>query len=523
MRIYLSRPGWSYNDDVWVTGFIREGNSYFKDSELLRYFSGIDSIEEFKRILIEANGQFTVIIRKSDELWAASDRLRNYPVFYSWINGEFIISDDCYVLADLLPDKTLNRVASDCFLSAGFTLNNLTLIKSICQVEAGEYICKGNSFSRTFYHNPSYEVLINRNFNSAAEELNKLVNDVFKCHLMALENKFIAVPLSGGYDSRLVASMCAKYHPDNILCFTYGRKDNREIAIAKEASSRLGLKWVNVIYDSALINGYMDDGYFNDYYKYASNLSSMFYMQDYFAVKYLKENRIIPDDSVFMPGFSGDSIAGSFFRSGFKSHKNVRQVSSQILNDKFVLVDLDKEKKEEIRLLIGEKINDGISEYWKNYEEWEIKEIHSKFIINSAKAFTFFGYSYVLPLFDNHLIDFFTTLPFHFKLHKKLYDYVLTHYIFRELDINLPGEINPGSGQKAIQRIKERVKRFLPDTIINHMIDLKSPILYDEITRILIEETGNERFVPPRQANYYNAYLTQWYLKKIRDKYILTK
>ena len=46
-------------------------------------------------------------------------------------------------------------------------------------------------------------------------------------------------------------------------------------------------------------------------YPYVSGLSSMFFMQEYFAVKYLKESHIIPDDSVFIPGFSGDVLAGS--------------------------------------------------------------------------------------------------------------------------------------------------------------------------------------------------------------------
>lgn len=517
MKICLSKPNWYSKENIWVTGYVRVEDKYLTKDELLSLFIGTESLLTFEKILTTANGQFSVIIKKDNEIWAASDRLRNYPVFYAWINGEFIISDDCYFIADLLPERILNNVACDCFLSAGFTLNSLTLFEGIYQVEAGEFICAGNSLQKDFYHNPSKETILNANFYSAAEELNKLLNDVFKCHLMALKDKFIAVPLSGGYDSRLVASMCAKYHPDNVLCFTYGRRDNREIALAKEASSRLGLKWMNVIYDSALINGYMDDGYFNDYYPYASNLSSMFYMQDYFAVRYLKENRIIPDDSVFMPGFSGDSLAGSFFRNGFKRHRNKWQISSQILNDKFVLINLDKERKEAIRMLINEKISEGICEYWKNYEEWEIKEIHSKFIINSAKVFSFFGYSYVLPLFDNHLIDFFTTIQFKFKLHKKLYDYVLTNYIFAELGLNLPGEINPKPGQKIFQRIKEKVKRFIPDSVIKHVIDQKSPVLYDEITKILIEETGKEKFIPPRQANYYNAYITQWYLAKTKQ------
>jgi asparagine synthase (glutamine-hydrolysing) len=518
MNICLSKLSWYNNNDIWVTGFIRENNRYLKQEDLFTYFKDVDTAEEFEKKLFLANGQFSVIIKRSDELWAATDRLRNYPLFYTRINGDFVISDDCYILADLLPVKSLDSIASDCFLSIGFTVNNLTLLDSVNQIEAGEYICEGNSFSRIFYHKPSIGILNHSNYYSASEELNKLFNEVLRSHLVALKDKFIAVPLSGGYDSRLIASMCAKYHPDNILCYTYGISDNREVAPAREAAKRLGLKWINVIYDSSLIDGYLNDGYFNDYYPYASNLSSMFYLQDYFAVKYLKVNCIIPDDSVFMPGFSGDSLGGSFFTSAFKSHNSKMQISKQILNDKFVLINLDKQKKDKIRLLIEEKIHDGIRECWKNYEEWEIKEMHSKFIINSAKVFSFFGYDYVLPLFDNQLIDFFTALPFDFKLNKRLYDYVLTHYIFRELNVNLPDEINPGPVKKSIQRVKEKIKIFVPNAIINNLIDLKSPILYEEITRILIEEIGTEEIIHPRQANYYNSYLTQWYLKKTREK-----
>ncbi len=521
MKISLARPGWCHDDNVWVTGFIREGNSYLRDIELLSYFSGIDSAEKLRKKLIKANGQFSVIIKKPDELWAASDRLRNYPLFYSRINGEFFISDDCYVLADMLPARIINEVTSDCFLSAGFTLNDQTLLENINQIEAGEFICEGSTSSRTFYHNPTTEVIIDRNFFLAAEELNILINEVFKSHLLALKDKFIVVPLSGGYDSRLVASMCAKFHPENILCLTYGRKDNKEMALAKEASSRLGLKWMKVVYDSSLINGYMNDDYFMYYYPYASNLSSMFYMQDYFAVKYLKENRLIPDDSIFMPGFSGDSLAGSFFKSGFQRHNNKLQISSHILNDKFILINLDKKRKKEISLLIGEKINQGICEYWKNYEGWELKEIHSKFIINSAKAFTFFGYNYVLPLFDNQLIDFFTTLPFSFKLNKRLYDYVLKNYMFRDFNINLSGEINPKPFQKHFQRIKENVKQIIPTSMVNSLIDHRSPILYDEVTKFMVTEIGPDNIIKPRQANFYNAYLTQWYIKKVKEKFNL--
>jgi len=266
----------------------------------------------------------------------------------------------------------------------------------------------------------------------------------------------------------------------------------------------------------------MEDEYFSRYYEYASGLSSMFYMQDYFAVKYLKENTIIPEGTVFMPGFSGDSLAGSFFSQSIE-HQNIKSdIASRILNDKFVLVNLDQHKKKILHSLIIEKLNREMKTSWKDYEDWEIKEMHAKFIINSAKVFTFFGYEYVLPFFDNNLIDFFTTIPFQYKLNKKLYDYVLTKNIFHELNVNLSVEINPKPYERTIQRFKEKVKQFIPRPFVNSIIEYNSPILYDEITLKMAEEIGKENIIPPRQANYYNAYLTQWYIKKTRTKFNLT-
>ncbi len=521
MKVILSKLKWYNYDNIWVAGFIRQENEYLKEEKLLAYFSNADTVSEFEQKLNSANGQFSVIIRKHGAVWAAVDRLRNYPLYYSRINGEFILSDDCYALAGLCPEIKINEKALTCFYSIGFTVNNLTLLDNVFQIEAGEYIVDDEILKREFYYSSARAVINEREFYLAADELEDLLRNVFKNHFEALKNRFIAIPLSGGYDSRLVAAMCSVYHPQNVICYTYGRKDNREIAPARESASRLGMKWINIVYDSNLIEGYMEDEYFGQYHEAASGLSSMFYMQDYFAVKYLKENKIIPEDCVFMPGFSGDSLAGSFFAKSFVGHSNKSKIASRILSDKFILVNLDQNEKDIIYSLILEKLDGDIKVPWKYYEDWEIKEIHAKLIINSAKVFPFFGYEYVLPFFDNILIDFFTTLPFHYKLNKKLYDFVLTQNIFSELKINLPVEINPKPLQKTIQRNKEIIKKYIPTTLLNSLIDLRSPIFYDEITKKMVEDLGPNKIIPPRQANYYNAYLTQWYIKRTLEKYNL--
>lgn len=226
MKICLSKYNWYNNDNVWVTGFIRKGDRYLEGNELLNYFSGIDTILQFENVLGNANGQFSVIIKSADVIWAATDRLRNFPLFFSRIDDLYTISDDSYVLAGSLPLKRFNTRTFDCFLSTGYVLNNETLAENIFQIEAGEYVVIGNTFSRKFYFDLNNVPINEKEFKTAVNELNTIIADLFRDHFKALDNEFIAIALSGGFDSRLIAAMCSKYHPKNVICYTYGSRNN---------------------------------------------------------------------------------------------------------------------------------------------------------------------------------------------------------------------------------------------------------------------------------------------------------
>jgi asparagine synthase (glutamine-hydrolysing) len=167
--------------------------------------------------------------------------------------------------------------------------------------------------------------------------------------------------------------------------------------------------------------------------------------------------------------------------------------------------------------LINYKISGDDNEAFRVIENWDQKERQAKFIVNSAKVFTFFGYNYVLPLWDNLLSDFFSTLPFQLKLDKNLYDHVLKEYFFKELNLNFPGEINPTPYIKSRQRIKERIKGLLPYKVKNLFINHQSPFLYDQISKVLLMDIDAGLLINPRQSNYYNSYIAQWYLYSTRD------
>jgi asparagine synthase (glutamine-hydrolysing) len=523
MEICLSKYEWYIRDNVWVTGFIRRGEFYLSGNELLDCFQDIDSERKFEHALKSVNGQFSVIIKAKDAIFAATDRLRNFPLFYSRINNLPVICDDCYKLAESFPVQSLNMNAFNCFLSSGFVVNNLTLLKDIFQVEAGEYVVLGSNFSRKFYYDQNNVSIIEKDFKTASDELLGIISETLFSHFNALKNDFLAVSLSGGFDSRLIAAMCAKYHPENILCYTYGVKGNNEEILAGEVAKRLGFKWIKIDYDAELIEGYLSGDEFNRYFPYASDLSSMFFMEQYFAVKYLKENNLIPDNCIFITGFSGDMLAGSHLVPQLKGKLNKEQIAGLINKEFCVLTKMKESKKHDLLDLINEKIPDTSFNAWSVFENWDQKERQAKFIVNSARVFLFFGYKYVLPLWDNNLIDFFSGLPFRFKEDKKLYNHVLKEYIFKDRNLNFRGELNPAPSQKRFQRVKERIKQYLPDEIKNLFIKRQSLIFYDKITEVMIKDLGNKLIADPAQSNYYNSYIVQWYLIKTLAQFTNTK
>ncbi len=518
MKLYLSKLLWSNMNNIWVTGFILSGGSYLRNEALLNYFSGISTISEFEEKLKSANGQFSVVIKRESEIWAASDRLRNWPLFYSHIDREFIVSDNCYKLAEMQVEKQFDSNAVNCFLASGYVINNLTLLKNIYQVEAGSYVILGNEATSNYYHDIRSEQVVITDLKTGSKKLSDLLSITFKDHLNALIDKFIAIPLSGGFDSRLVAAMVARYHPENVLCYTYGRKDNPEIALAKEVAGRLGLKWINIIYDSELIRDFMHDGFFEDYYPWVSNLTGMFFLQEYFSVRLLKVNNMIPVDSVFISGYSGDFIAGSYLTPAMKKNMDEKELSELIFREYFRLISLEKDERSAVCDLIRERIPSGSSDAWKVIESWDMKERHAKFIVNSAKVFSFFGYDYIFPLWDNQLVDYMLNLPYSLRMDRKLYEHTLRDHFFRENNLNLAHETNPAPIRKSYQRFKEATKPFLPSAIRNLFTDPYNPILYDEITKILLGEIDPLRVVAPRQPNYYNSYITQWYLIKTAER-----
>jgi len=525
---YNSGFEWHHSDRLAVKGFLFTGSGdYLSGPDLLSYFGETGSCEEFKERVSGANGMFSVIVSRENEYWLATDVARLFPLFYSRINGEWKISDSAEFLAGNLEQPDLNPIAGMEFLATGFVTGYETLISQVQQAQAGEIVrLADDDPERMFYYT---WLITNAREGNAADlktEGSAVFERAFRRFITSLEGRTVALPLSGGYDSRLIAVMLKHFGYTNVICFTYGRRGNSELALSEKVADALGFPWICVEYTDKLIGGFTESEDFLAYYPFSSQLVSMFYMQEYFAVKYLKENRLIPPDAIFVPGHSGDFLGGSqlFKHGNLALDESLKKVANRLFSIKYCYrKPVSPIKRSMLKSRIRQSLLDkGATHQHYSYsihEDWDFKEKLAKFNFNSVMIYSYFGYACRLPYWDRELLQFFRDLPLEHKVHKKLYNEILTTGYFGKYGLNFTSELQPTRKQFSVQRWKAGVKKVLPAFVKRLFINKHDNIFYNEITRYFIKDLRENGLRIETFGNSYNSLIIQWYLAKIREKY----
>ncbi len=515
---------WYQKENIYVKGFLFDKNEkLFKGNDLCNFFNSVNHINELKQLLTTAHGQFSVIIRVHQGVIFAIDHARHYPLFYLLNTNDLIVSDSANRLTHFLSDtdkKIRNESVSE-FLCTGFVTGNNTLFQDIYQVRAGEILSYINGqITALEYHRYSICKPVNIEYNQLFSKARHLLNNCSERLVRTLENKTAVIPLSGGYDSRLIAVMLKNAGYNNVICFTFGRTGNNEIAISKKVAHILGFQWIFIPYNQQLIDHFLEDALFNDYYPYAAEGASMFFMQDFFAIKYLATHHLIPSDSVFIPGHSGDALGGSQLNKHFvKPYYSLNQLAHKIYHDKFIY----NTQKKDFKNLSLSNIKKDISLEYKQgalpysiYENWDYKEKLAKFIINSCRVFNFFGYQYRLPFYDRNILDFFAHVPYNFKKDKTFYDDLLTNCFFEKHKLNFKNELQPSQLTIKIQKIKNLFKKMMPGLIIEKILIKHDWNFYYNITNEFKKDLKQKKKKVKVSISGFNTIIIQWYINQIK-------
>jgi asparagine synthase (glutamine-hydrolysing) len=435
-RLFLSAAHWVQVGNTHATGQAHDASGkLLRAAEIAGAFASLASHDAWGATAAGLNGRFAVVKLDETHAFAAVDRLRSVPVFYAHVEQGFVIADRADSIRPLLHSSTLDPAAVIEFRLAGYVTGDQTLVAGLHQLRAGHVLAQqsGDPAEGRQY---AYYQFRHGNFSAGDDEtLTRRLVDVhervFRRLIEDVGDRPLAVPLSGGYDSRLIGVMLRDIGFRNVLCYTYGVPGNWEAGISHELASHLGFRWTMIPYSASTWREWATTPEFKRYFREAGNLSSTPHIQDWPAIFELRKRGDLPDDAVIVPGHSGDFIAGSHIPKWYRDRSRLerRQVLQSLFNAHYSLWDWPSDPDAALWRTISERVERitgpigdcSAEEAADAFECWDCQERQAKFIVNSVRVYDSFGLAWRLPLFDSELMDFWSRIPLESRVGRRLY------------------------------------------------------------------------------------------------------
>lgn len=335
--------------------------------------------------------------------------------------------------------KEIDDVALAELLSIGYVTGNDTFFRGIRTVDLGEYVELGpepSLFRRSVY----YEYIHDK------ADLDREV--FFETAFCTLEAAFrrmlltipagsqVAIPLSGGNDSRLLACLCRKFGLRNVVCFTYGRSDSFEVAVSRRVTERLGFEWHYVPYSPERFIETFDSDCFRAFSEFCTNCNTIPHIQDFIAVRTLLERGVLKPHAVVVPGHMGDLPAGAKMPRevlAWPVGKCTAAACAELLYRRYYdLNPLEKSAAQAVVRKIGSALNPNEihspDTMIDRSEQWIMKNRTAKFILNSVRTYEFFGLDWRIPLGDSQYTALWYRVPWRDKTPDLLQEFVSRYY-----------------------------------------------------------------------------------------------
>lgn len=460
---YLSKHekfNWYQNGDVcYRCGFgLGSFDSLFHDGQL----EGKIDITVLGNKLREINGNFCLIIKKENNVYLCSDRTQSFPVLYYLEDDDIIISDSVSYIQSKQRLKLREQSLKE-MVSMGVAIGDKTLYENLFVVEAAQIVkidLTSGKIDKYTYFQHKHGEYYGENYSELSEKLDQVLYNMFKHIKESIKDRLIVVPLSGGYDSRLVVTSLKKLNIKNVLCVSYGTYINKEVKVARKLANSLGYRWIYVKQTKQEIENLANDTDFWKCMKEISGASAIPYLQNFAIYKLKKEGRI-PSDAVVMTGNSGDVLEGDQMPECFeeKRYYSRNELLNAILNKHFRLAGpkgaSDQNINESIIDLYLDKQRYSYEEVNDIYELFNWRERQSQFLFNDGLFYSdFCGLEWYFPLWDINFVNFWLHVPMELRYKRKFYYY----YVNKE---QLKTANDPTLYQNLLQLAKEKLYKLL--------------------------------------------------------------
>lgn len=434
ITVGLKNESWQIGEKVYVRGSAFDGHHYVTEN-MSQLFANIESKNQFVKRLNTINGFFAIIIQCEKTLYAAVDRIRSIPLYYGLKANHFYISDDAYWVLNQVRDKDPDLLSQIEFLMTGYVTGPNTLYPNVKQIQPGQALLiidnqEGVCIEVDCYHTDEHRIVYsNSNHIDYQNVLDECLKNIFKRLVSLAKGRLIVVPLSAGYDSRLVILMLKELDYQNVLAYSYGRPGNKESTISERISKYLGFNWTFIEYDETCWQEWFSSKERRQFFRQASGLSSLPHIQDWPAVWLLKRRQLISKDCIFVPGHTVTLTLG-----GMPSKAGKEQLVSAILEKHYSLWPRTKVSADSW-MRIKERVYDQVSRFstitheetCNAFELWECQNRQARFTVNSVRVYDFWGYSWWLPLWDAELVNLWRSMPLALRNRKLVYANYVEH------------------------------------------------------------------------------------------------
>lgn len=308
---------------VLIDGFIlnsQELKVLFKDP----HFENVlfKMYEESKTFFSQLEGSFSGVFidKKEKTVIAFANKIGDRPLFYWVKEDKYIISSNLKDITTILQNNnieyTLDEVGAYCLLTHGFMLQDITLVKEVKKITAGQYLKIGSEKLNVIQY---HEFKNKPNYNQTEEQIIEKIDELFTKAIekQVAKNKEYEydniAPLSAGLDARMVNYALDKLAIKDVLNFSYSESGYYDQETSAKIAEELKRNWFFKSLDNGL------SLYNLDKMIEINNGLVLHYgpAQVWDTFKLLNRNNI----GIIHTGMLGDVIIGTFFKEKNQNKK----------------------------------------------------------------------------------------------------------------------------------------------------------------------------------------------------------
>lgn len=389
--------------------------------QLLRKLPGASIPLSLSPDALRRSGElFAAVLITDDEIVLMTDHLRSWPIFWAVHGDEVHLGDDAFTVAEAVGGRVLDTDAAAEFLHTGFVLGARSLLRGVLQVPSGTSV-RIDRRTGAVNHQLERRLRLREPEDQEVSTFTSTFSAALDTAMARLyeraDGRVIALPLSAGLDSRLLAALLARDGYSNVLTFTYGLPKNAEAQASARIAESLGLPWRQVSHTPEQLRSAWTDASTESFLREASGGASLPHIQDWYAIRALTADGTLPPGSIVIPGHTVvssakdeplrhgrevtpaaiiDSLRPWHFALRSRSRRAVRLPSViHELQAFFTEVSMDEDRRSTM---------DAVRWFWQ-------RERQAKYILNSVRGYEHAGLEWALPMHELSVWEVYEAAP----------------------------------------------------------------------------------------------------------------